>query len=229
MKTQSRLIWIFILIIASVMGVSSFIIALMSSLPDASGWWQVFLGSLSFPLLIYELSQLRQTMEQKPEISVGIVNIKNYPLYSIRVLESLPNKINVSQGYPFFSLAIRNSGTAVAKNVKIHFEFLRPEQLDLHTPIVKVDDWLDDKRYSFKQENNVDFIFVGGSDWIIHPSDTEVFNFFISTASIIQKEPVEIRERPALGKYRFRCYVWAEKLNAPIDVDLTVKVVEELN
>jgi len=228
MTRRQRFIWIFVLVVASIMGASSFFIAVTSDFDSASGWWEVFLGALSLPLLFYELSRLRQAVEQKPDISIGIVNINDYPLSKIRAIDSLPATINVGQGYPHVTLAIRNSGVIDARYVKIHLEFFRPEQVNLNTPIVRVYDWLGDQRYSFKQENNVDFVFIGGSDWVLHPKDTEIFSFHISTTTVIQTEPVEIRERPSLGKYRFQCSVWAEGLSSPVVENLIVNIVESI-
>jgi hypothetical protein len=229
MNINQRILWIFVLAGASIMAISSFGIAIWSNFADASGWWQVFLGAVSIPLLFYELSRLRQAVERKPVLSIGLVNINDYPLSNIRAIDILPTDINVGRGYPHFTLAVKNSGSLEAKFVKIHFEFHRPQQTaSLATTTVKVYEWLGDKRYSFKQDNNFDFIFVGGVDWVLHPNDTETFSFFMSTTMVIEKEPIELRERPALGEYSFQCTVWAEGLESPVQENFTVTVVESI-
>lgn len=108
-------------------------------------------------------------------------------------------------------------------------EFYRPKNTgSLAVTTVKVYEWLGDVRHSFKQDNNFDFIFVGGSDWVLHPYDTEIFTFFMSTTLVIKTEPREIRERPALGEYSFQCTLWAEGLEFPVQEDFTVTVVESI-
>ncbi len=118
----------------------------------------------------------------------------------------------------------------MAKFVKIHLEYKEYIPTGHSNPlasiVIEAYEWLGDKRFSFKKENNVDFIFIGGADWSIYPSDFEVFSFYITTALVKQQKPVEIREHPGVGDYHFRCTVWADGLNAPISTDLLVKVTE---
>jgi hypothetical protein len=142
------------------------------------------------------------------------------------VKNDLPSSVSVSQGYPHIVLAVRNSGEVSAKHVKIHLEFSRPEPHGIDMPTVGVYDWKGDKRHSFKEVTNFDFMFIGGQDWVLHAHDTEVFSFHMSTTTVIQTEPREIRKRPGVGAYYFTCTVWSESLGAPISQDLVVNVVE---
>ncbi len=90
-----------------------------------------------------------------------------------------------------------------------------------------MDDWLGDERYTFKKVNNADFVFIGGSDWVLHANDTDMFAFDMTTAIVKQREP-EIRERPEIGRYEFSCTVWADSLDKPLAEKLVVILVETI-
>lgn len=193
---------------------------------DIAGWVQVGIAALGIPILLRELIHIREAINQKPIIGVGLANVKDLPLSKVRVSE-LKTTINVSQGYPSFWLIIRNTGKVSAKSVKIHIEYLSPSRKSLYLPVIEMDDWLGDERYTFKKVNNADFVFIGGSDWVLHVNDTDMFAFHMTTAIVKQRKP-EIRERPDFGEYVFTCTVWADGLDKSLVEKLTVNVVENL-
>lgn len=206
----------------------SLINALDPNTQDRAGWWQVLLAALALPILFYELDQIRQAVSRRAEFKVGVASVRELPISKIRSMET-PQSIDVSQGYPHFFLVIQNIGKTVVQFVKVHFEYTRLPQTKSFPPVViEAYEWLGDTRHSFKKENNVDFVFRGGPDWRVYPGDSEIFSFYITTAVVKQTEPVEVREPPAIGNYRFRCSVWAEGLTSPLVNELVIGVVESL-
>jgi hypothetical protein len=217
-----------LMIIVAVAGTGFVLLALFLPPGEASGWWQVAIAIVGLPLLIYQLYQIRKAIEQKPRISIGLANVEDLPTSEIRSLETLHTTVTVNRGYAHFYLVVRNQGTAAAKFVKIHLEykpeFRHPEQAGL-VPVIDVSEFSGGKP-SFYKENNAEFVYIGGSDWTIHPNDTEVFAFHITTVLVLQKEPFELREFPEPGNYHFHCTVWAERLDHPISEQLIVKIAE---
>ena len=161
-----------VLVTTTSLALASLYFALNPDTADQAGWWQVFLGALSVPVLLYELDRIRQALTLRPELSIGLAGVGDLPLSSIRSLEVLPTTVTVSQGYAHFYLVIRNHGKVAAKHVKIHLEHERnpSRQSSLLFPVVRVSEFSSDKP-SFKPENNVDFVFTGGADWSIYPND----------------------------------------------------------
>ena len=222
---MSRSLWLAIIVIAiGLVGVSIFQALQPDS--DAAGWIQVGIAALGVPILLRELNQIREAINRKPIIGVGLANVKDLPLSKIRD-SKLKTTINVSRGYPSFWLVIRNMGKVSAKSVKIHIEYLSPNRKSLYLPVIEMDDWLGDERYTFKKVNNADFVFIGGSDWVLHANDTDMFAFDMTTAIVKQREP-EIRERPDIGEYEFTCTVWADGLDKPLIEKLVVNIVEKI-
>jgi len=140
----------------------------------------------------------------------------------------LPKKTSIGQGYPHFLLVVRNSGKVAAKSVKIHFDYNSPTKNSLYFPVVEIGEWLGDYRYSFKKVNNEDFVFIGGSDWVLHANDTDIFNFYMTTSVVKQTEPIEIRERPELGEYNFSCTVWCDGIDKPVSEQLIIALIESI-
>jgi len=97
------------------------------------------------------MNQIREIINQKPIISVGLANVKDLPLSKIKVSE-LRKTINVSHGYPSFLLVIRNTGKVSAKSAKIHVEYLGPNKKSLYMPVIEMDDWLGDERHLQESE-----------------------------------------------------------------------------
>jgi len=221
-----RHLWILIIFVA--IGLFGFSIQ-QALLPnsDAAGWIQVGIAALGVPILLRELYQIRQAVNQKPILNIGLANVKDLPLSKIREMKTLKTTLKVSHGYPHFWLVIRNSGKAGARFVKIHVEYIRPERKSLCLPVIEVSDWLGDNRYTFKKVNNADFVFIGGSDWILHANDSDMFDFDMTTAVVKQIEP-EIREFPDVGDYEFICTIWADGLDKPISEKLIVSIVNKL-
>lgn len=228
MKNKQQLLWGIIILGTVLLGAYVVKIALSLDYEAASGWWQVFLGIVGIPILYSELVRLRKAVEKKPALNIGIVNINDYPLSNVRIMKQLPTLVRVGKGYPYFAVAIRNTGTFPAKFVKIHLEFRRPDHIEgLARPTVKVYKNPEENDDGFQKDTNFDFMFIGGSDWVLYPNDTDIFPFIMSTTMIKETEPVEIRERPPLGDYYFHCTVWAEGLDI-IQEDFIVSVVETI-
>jgi len=222
---MSRSLWLVIIPIAiSLVGIS--IYQALQPNSDSAGWVQVGIAALGVPILLRELNQIREAINQKPVIAVGLASVKDLPLSKIRV-SKLKTTVNVSRGYPSFWLVIRNNGKVSAKSVKIHIEYLSPNRNSLYLPVIEMDDWLGDERYTFKKVNNADFVFIGGSDWVLHANDTDMFAFDMTTAIVKQREP-EIREQPEIGQYEFSCTVWADSLDKPLAEKLVVSLVETI-
>lgn len=198
------------------------------SYTDMAGWIQVIIAALGVPILYWELSKIRQAIYHKPVIKIGLGNVHDLPLSKVRTLQSLDTKKNISHGYPQFWLVIRNEGKVAAKSIKIHVEFIPRQTKSIISPVIRVDDWLGDNRFTFKKVNNSDFVFIGGEDWILHANDTDMFDFYITTALVKQTEPTEIREFPEVGDYEFACTVWADGLEKPVKEKLIVSIVESI-
>jgi hypothetical protein len=98
----------------------------------------------------------------------------------------------------------------------------------LYLPVINTKDWLGDSRYTFKKVNNADFVFIGGSDWVLHAHDTDMFDFQMTTVVVKQTKPNEIRERPDIGDYQFTCTVWADGLDKPLKEILTIVIKESI-
>jgi hypothetical protein len=222
---MSRGLWLVIILIAiGLVGIS--IYQALQPDSDSAGWIQVGIASLGVPILLRELNQIREAINQRPIIGMGLANVKDLPLSKIRD-SKLKTTINVSRGYPSFWLVIRNIGKVSAKSVKIHIEYLSPNRKSLYLPVIEMDDWLGDERYRFKKVNNADFVFIAGSDWVLHAHDTDMFAFDMTTAIVKQREP-EIRERPDIGEYEFTCTVWADGLDKPLVEKWIVNIVEKI-
>jgi hypothetical protein len=222
---MSRSLWLLVIVIATgLVGIS--IYQTFQHESDAAGWVQVGIAALGVPILLRELYQIRQAINQKPVISVGLANVKDLPLSKIREAEHLKTTLDVSHGYPHFWLVVRNSGKTGAKSVKIHIEYIRSDRKSLYLPVIEVSDWLGDNRYTFKKVNNADFVFIGGSDWILHANDSDMFDFDMTTAIVKQREP-EIREFPEVGNYEFTCTVWADGLDKPVVEKMIVNIVDK--
>jgi hypothetical protein len=220
--------WILITLAAIALIIASLIFAFASSsISDAAGWVQVLLAAFGVPVLYYELRQIRETIDLKPAISIGVASVNDLPLSKIRDIAQLSTTVTVSRGYPHFWLVVRNSGPISAKSVKIHMEYKPPKRPTLLLPVIEVDEWLGDKRFSFKKVNNADFVFIGGQDWVLHAHDSDMFSFYMTTAVVKQQaEPKEIRERPEPGDYEFPCTVWADGLQKPVTEYLKVMIQE---
>lgn len=221
---MSRNLWLGIILIAiGLVGLSIYHALQPDS--DAAGWVQVGIAALGVPILLRELNQIREAINQKPVISVGLANVKDLPLSNVRDLPSLKTCLEISHGYPHFWLVIRNCGKVTAKSVKIHFEFLKATHDNkLLQPVIRTEDWLGDERYTFKIVNNADFVFIGGTDWVLHANDTDMFDFYITTSIVMGKQ----RERPDFGNYEFRCTVWADGLDKPIAEKLMISIVDKI-
>jgi hypothetical protein len=153
-------------------------------------------------------------------ISIGFMAVG--PLSEIREKVTLPTTVNVGQGYPCFQLVVSNRGKLAARFVKIHLEFLSVGDTScfdnaktpiehLAAPALEVPN-----DNPFKWQNNKDFVFMGGVDWVIYSQDEVSFTFCLGT--VVKEQP------PVPFDYRFRCTVWAQGLDFPVSKDLMVRV-----
>ena len=221
---RHRIFWLCIIVVSGVFTGWSITNALSLSLADSSGWWQTGIAFAGLPIILYGLLDIEKNIKEslwKPEISIRLFTVG--PISEIRQQKTLLKSVDVSQGYPFFQLVVRNNGKLAAKFVKIHFEFdsfqddsfresAKSTVESLASPVLKIP-----KDSLFKWQNNKDFIFTGGDDWVIYPKDDSVFGFFLET--------VVVGQRPVPHDYHFSCTIWAEGLDNPIREKLTVNVV----
>lgn len=216
--------WQAILIITLLLFTAA-IIALRT--PDPAGWIQVAIGAISLPILLYELNQIRQGLDQSPDISIGLASVQHLPLSKLRTRHTLPTTITVAWGYPHVILALRNNGSVTAKFLKIHLEYLsRNTSSSLTHPTLKISEF-DEAKPGFIAENNFDFTFTGGADWILYPGDTEIFSFHMDINIKYSTRTGARREYPDNGTYHLRCTVWAEALAQPMTQELTVIIADE--
>lgn len=223
--------WILIFIlVATVIGFST--IRIITSWPsDFSGWGQLMIETLTLPIIAYELYRISQALGKVADIDIGVVGIKEYPLSNIRSISKLPTQTKISQGYPLFCLIVRNKGEVAAKFVKIHLEFVGHEPTfregelsaveSMASPVIEI--YESDSQNIFNRENNVDFVFRGGADWVLRPFDGEKFDLFISSF-IGTKDPNMPFERPYPSICQFICTVWAEGLENPVIQRVEVEI-----
>ncbi|HAE59799.1 MAG TPA: hypothetical protein DCG54_09925 [Anaerolineae bacterium] len=223
---MSRALWIFIILISvGLVGLSIFEAVRPNA--DVSGWVQVGIAALGVPILLRELNQIREAINRKPKINIGLANVNDLPLSKVRNAKALHTTKDISRGYPHFELVVRNNGSVTAKSIKIHFEFVSraPKENSLAVPVLECVDWRKDDRFTFKKVNNADFVFIGGANWVLHANDSDMFPFHMTTT--LGKKDGE-RERPDYGKYEFECTVWADGLDKPVQEKLIVNVVEKI-
>ena len=198
---------------------------------DFSGWGQLIIETLALPTIALELSRIRRELGKSAAIEIGVVGIKEYPLSNIRSIEKLKTYTKISQGYPLFCLVVRNKGQISARFIKIHLEFTghQPTFKDgelsaaqsMASPVIKI--YESDAHNTFNRENNVDFVFRGGTDWILRPHDSEKFDFFI-TSFIGTKDPNLPYERPYPSICQFTCTLWADGIEKPVVQQVAVEI-----
>lgn len=196
---------------------------------DITGWIQAFVAVISFPIILFELDQIRQAINRKPELEVGLVNIRDLPFSQVRLKHTLPKAVKVSSGYAHFYVVLRNNGNGPARHVKIYIEHINRTQDVVPRPHIKVSEFSEEKP-TFVHEHNFDFVFRAGSDWIINPDDLEPFGFHITTSLVEGKtrDGVEIRKSPPPCEVILDCTVWAEGLDQPKQERFSVQIVEHL-
>jgi hypothetical protein len=151
------------------------------------------------------------------------------PVSTLRKKSKLPAAVEVSRGYAHFYVAVRNVGEIALQNVKIHVEHIRSQREVKAAVMFKVSEFSENKP-TFYSENNFDFTFLGGADWMVYPGDTEVFGFHVSTAIIVQDKRLPEGKRasyPPAGETRLTCTVWARGLSKPVDKDLVVVIKDD--
>ena len=222
-KAKQNVIWIIVVIISGIFTGWAIYLALLLPIADASGWWQVGIAFAGLPIIFYGLADMEKQVREaqwKPEISIGLSGVG--PISYIKTQKVLPKTVSINQGYPFFQLVVRNGGKLAAKFVKIHLEFASFQDdsyqrlattpvESLAAPTVKIPE-----DNPFKWQNNKDFIFTGGDDWVIYPLDESVFGFFLKTV-IVDQPPIP-------HDYHFHCTVWTEGLDNPASEDLIVRI-----
>ena len=195
--------------------------------PDqASGWVQVALVIITIPVIFYQIHEIQEKIEGKPDIEIGVAAVKEYPLSNIYELPLLKEYVEVSQGYPFFMLVVRNNGKYAIKNFKIYLQYKTNSlpKMDSYSPRLIVSEFSENKR-SFISENNVDFIFRSGSDFIVYPYSTETFGFYFTTNIIVDSERNE-HAYPMSCICTIECSIWAEGLREPIIQELKIEIVK---
>jgi|GEM_PF-1282955 hypothetical protein len=199
---------------------------------DVSGWVQAGIALISFPVILYELDQIREAVNRKPRLEIGLANIQDLPFSEVREQQELPSIVKVSSGYAHFYIVLRNRGKAPARYVKVYVEHINREQNVSPPPLVKVSEFAENKP-SFVHEHNFDFVFRAGTDWIINPNDIEPFGFHITTSVIVEETnsagvKMTHPQYPPPCEVILDCTVWAEGLNQPQKKRFFVNVVERL-
>jgi hypothetical protein len=194
---------------------------------QASGWIQVALVVIGIPVIFFQLQEIRQKIYLEPQINIGVANVHELPLSNLKTSKVLKPVVDVAQGYPFFKLVVRNSGKATSKYVKIFVEY-KGNSLDskgLYNPKLIINEFSNNKK-GFVSENNVDFIFIGGSDYCIYPDDTDIFGFSFTTVVGRKFNGEETNVKPYACDCFLQCTVWAEGLVEPVIQDLTIRIIE---
>lgn len=231
MHTWKRKWWILIFVLmVLVIGFSARRI-ILDWPSDFSGWGQLIIETLTLPVIAFELNRISKELGKIAEIDIGVVGIKEYPISNIRSIEKLQTYTKISQGYPLFCLVVRNTGQVSARFVKIHLEYtgheptFKDDELStvksMASPVIKI--YESDTQNIFNRENNVDFIFRGGTDWILRPYDSEKFDFFISSF-IGTNDPNMPYERPYPSICQFTCTLWADGIEKPVTQRVEVEV-----
>jgi hypothetical protein len=157
--------------------------------------YRLEIAALGVPILLRELSQIREAVNQKPKINIGLASVNDLPLSKVRNAKALHTAKDISRGYPHFELVVRNNGRVTAKSIKIHFEFVSRASKENHlaVPVLECTDWLKDDRFTFKKVNNADFVFIGGADWVLHANDSDMFPFHMTTT--LGKKDGSVKDR----------------------------------
>lgn len=143
---MNRFFWILIIAFAVILIGLSIYQAIQPN-SDAAGWIQVGIAALGVPILLKEINQIRQAINKKPILSIGLANVNDLPLSKIREAKSLKTASVISKGYPHFWLVIRNTGQIAAKSIKIHFEFAKSfHSNSLLQPVIRTEDWMGDNK-----------------------------------------------------------------------------------
>lgn len=190
---------------------------------NIAGWIQTGITVISFPIILFELDQIRRTLNKKPHLEVGLVNMNDLPFSKVRCMHEIPEKTTVSDGYPHFYLVLRNRGAIPARYVKIYLEHTNRENHILPPPLVKISEFTKEKP-SFVAEHNFDFVFRAGTEWIINPDDIEPFGFHIATSIIIDKNNRSALPPPC--EIFLDCTIWAEGLQQPLKKKLVVRIIK---
>jgi len=186
--------------------------ALSSTRDNASGWAEVAIAFIGLPILVYELVNLRKKVEQaqwEPDIHVGVAQ---HPLSISDIESALSTEIElIRKAANFhFSLVIQNRGKRAARFVKIHLVFESFED-KTYIPVVRFSE------DNFEKKGTKDYVFSGGRDWIVYPTDAEWFH-------------IELDSHPGgqirSGDYLFQCTVRTEGLDTPVREELKVKITD---
>jgi len=198
---------------------------------DVSGWVQTGVALVGLPLLMFQLNQIRQALERKPDLEIGMVNIQDLPYSRVRQLKELPVRVDIATGYAHFEIILRNKGTVPARYVKVSIEHVNHDQVVTPPPRIIINEFSENKP-TFIAEHNFEFIFRGGADWIIYPMDIEPFGFHVTTPvfeRVTDSDGVhKVPMFPPVCEIILDCTVWAEGLDQPQRKRLTANVVPNL-
>ncbi|MEO8606244.1 MAG: hypothetical protein ABI690_00055 [Chloroflexota bacterium] len=199
---------------------------------NVSAWVQAGIAVVSFPIILFQLEQIRQSVNQKPKLEIGVINIRALPFSNVRLLAELPTRTDVGRGYAHFYLVLRNTGAAPARYIKIYVEHINKPHDFQFPPLVKPDEFSDEKP-AFVKEHNWDLVFRAGTEWIVNTGDIEPFGFHLTTSFIVNDvngagATFQRPEYPSLGEIELNCTVWADGLERPLTKKLFVQIVERL-
>jgi hypothetical protein len=220
-----------VIFVGIILVIVAIVLVFILPIEDKAGWIQVILAVVGVPAIFIELIQLRRAIEQTPTIQLGLATVEDLPVASLRSRGNLSATVTVSRGYAHFFLVLKNAGEVGISNVKIQLEHIRSQREVDTATIIKVSEFSESKP-TFFSENNFDFTFWGGADWMIYPGDSELFGFHITTAIYIQDDRLPEKRRPSYppaGKTNLRCTVWAKGLKEPVEAKLVVVITEHPN
>lgn len=192
---------------------------------DTSGWYQVVVELLGFPLILYgllcELPKQIEERKWRPKISIGVMPGRP-SLSEIRAMSSLPTEIvvhpNQDQIGFWFSLIIRNQGELAAKSTKLSIE-VDDISFDDGSQLIL---WSDCNRI-MPESQGKDYIYPKdvGQQLVIHSRDEDVFRFPIQNR---RRGPPSESALPL--RFSLFCMVWADGLDGISKVRLTVEVAK---
>jgi hypothetical protein len=212
------LVW-FVIALWSLLVLLAVVTALRAQSGDSSGWWQVTIELIGFPLLLYGLFELRQRVVEgqwKPKLDVGIVSgysefEDDEELFAeVEVPVKRPDTAEFDRA--FLHLVVRNEGRLAARSVKILLENESFDELPLR---LRLTDFSAEgpRRYSLPARlDDRQFTVYSGYDekfWgQVLPYDADA-------------SPVALP-----WHLRLRCRIWADGLGCAIDRKLLVVVKE---
>jgi hypothetical protein len=211
MKSLRTLVIIILLLYVILITLGIFSVAVFqiqsSDSGDSSGWWQVLLEGLNFPLVAFALYSLIENINRaskRPQLEIGIYN-SNISTTQISWSEPLASMVALPNNSDKLALVVQNRGKAPARFLRVSVE-IQSRELFWH---------LDG--YSLFKPTGVNLTFNGGADYILYPKEEEVFLFYLSSG----KPATEIDKTDSSKS--LQCTVWAEHLEKPVTKTFTIE------